>query len=114
MIGGARPAAENADMARKPKIHPPADELEPDEIDAAEAAPDGCNARPTEGAAIKPRRSLAELAAGIPAGQTPKGLTCPKCGCGHLSFENTWDSGGYRRRRRVCRNCGHDFPTTEQ
>lgn len=57
-----------------------------------------------------PRRSLAEMAAdGIPGG-----IVCPRCGCAHSAVVHTWDIDGARRRKRVCRHCGEQFPTTER
>jgi DNA-directed RNA polymerase subunit RPC12/RpoP len=42
------------------------------------------------------------------------GIRCPKCGCRDTRVSYTWDVGGARRRKRVCRNCGREFPTTEK
>ena len=44
----------------------------------------------------------------------PRGLRCPKCGCGHFRVIYTrraW--GGRIVRRRECRNCGRRITTTE-
>ena len=44
----------------------------------------------------------------------PRGLQCPKCGCGHFRVVYTrpvW--GGRIRRRRECRHCGKRITTTE-
>lgn len=85
---------------------------EPDEWDEDGARP----GEDDEGGDEEPRpprrrRTLAEAAAeSAPAG----GLRCPKCGCGHLEVARTWDVRDGRRRKRVCRNCGHEFPTTER
>ena len=47
--------------------------------------------------------------------QQAKGITCPKCGCGH--FEVEWSRNwkvGRRDRKRRCRNCGRTILTVEK
>lgn len=42
------------------------------------------------------------------------GLTCPKCGCGHLDANNSGNlPSGTKRRYRYCRNCGTGFETRQ-
>lgn len=58
------------------------------------------------------RRTLAEAAA---ESENPAaGVRCPVCGCGHTRVAKTWDVDSGRRRRRICRACGTEFPTTER
>jgi hypothetical protein len=45
------------------------------------------------------------------AGSDP--WSCPVCGCkGPHPVQTTWDSGGKRNRRRICRNCGQGLIAT--
>jgi len=81
---------------------PREEEIEP-EIEAETA--------PEQGEKPRKRRTLAELAAdSAPTG----GVCCPRCGCGHSIVKETWDVADGRRRKRVCRHCGHVYPTTER
>jgi len=57
------------------------------------------------------RRTLGAMAADSGSAE---GIRCPHCGCGHSQVLYTWDTGGARRRKRACRNCGREFPTTER
>jgi transcriptional regulator NrdR family protein len=41
------------------------------------------------------------------------GVSCPRCGCGHVPVYYTRRVGKFTRRRRECRHCGHMFTTTE-
>lgn len=53
---------------------------------------------------IKPRRE-----------PEPRGIRCPKCGCGHFEVVYTRKiPGGAIRRRRACRHCGRRVTTTER
>ena len=45
----------------------------------------------------------------------PRGIQCPKCGCGHFEVVYTRRiPGGAIRRRRECRYCGRRVTTTER
>ena len=55
------------------------------------------------------RRTLGEMA----SSQASAGVRCPRCGCGHSMVSYTWDAVEGRRRKRICRNCGRPFCTTE-
>ena len=45
----------------------------------------------------------------------PRGIHCPKCGCGHFEVAYTRRiQGGAIRRRRECRFCGRRILTTER
>ena len=45
----------------------------------------------------------------------PRGLRCPRCGCGHFHVVYTRAAaGGAIRRRRECRHCGRRLTTTER
>lgn len=58
----------------------------------------------------RPLVSLGELST-----KPPTGIRCPQCGCGHFDVLKTVDrQGGYRGRRKVCRNCGHRITTSER
>lgn len=58
----------------------------------------------------RPLVSLSELKT-----KPPSGLRCPKCGCGHFFTTKTDDrQGGYRYRRKECRNCGRRITTSER
>jgi len=47
-------------------------------------------------------------------GDTTRGLSCPKCGCGHFLVVYTRPSRGSKiMRRRECRNCGRRITTFE-
>jgi len=41
------------------------------------------------------------------------GIRCPKCNCRDLRVIQTWHGPGVIKRSRVCRHCGHRFPTRE-
>lgn len=41
-------------------------------------------------------------------------MNCPKCRHDHTRVTDTKDSGRRVRRYRVCRKCGHSFPTLEE
>jgi hypothetical protein len=43
-----------------------------------------------------------------------RGLICKKCGCRDLRVIYTRDRFGGRRRKRRCRNCGHEMWTMER
>lgn len=44
----------------------------------------------------------------------PKGLRCPRCGCGHFRVLYTRRfRGGRLMRRRECRHCGRRMTTHE-
>lgn len=44
----------------------------------------------------------------------PRGIRCPKCGCGHFEVVYTRKiPGGAIRRRRECRHCGRRVTTYE-
>jgi hypothetical protein len=59
-------------------------------------------------------RSLAELADAAAAADGAVGVRCPKCWCRDTRVEYTYDVDGGRRRKRMCRNCGGEFATTEK
>lgn len=45
----------------------------------------------------------------------PRGIRCPKCGCGHFEVVYTRRiPRGAIRRRRQCRHCGRRVTTTER
>lgn len=45
----------------------------------------------------------------------PRGILCPRCGCGHFEVVYTRRiPGGAIRRRRECRHCGRRVTTTER
>lgn len=45
----------------------------------------------------------------------PRGLRCPKCGCGHFRVNYTRPKpDGKLMRRRECRNCGKRVVTLER
>lgn len=45
----------------------------------------------------------------------PRGLVCPKCGCGHFRVIYTRRAyGGIIRRRRECRHCERRITTWER
>ncbi|MGQ0627204.1 MAG: NrdR family transcriptional regulator [Phycisphaerales bacterium] len=45
----------------------------------------------------------------------PKGICCPKCGCGHFEVLYTRATpAGTIRRRRQCRHCGRRVTTSER
>ena len=47
------------------------------------------------------------------AGKDP--WACPRCGCrGPHKVVNSYDAGGERRRRRICRNCGQGLIRTAE
>jgi len=46
--------------------------------------------------------------------QPPRGLECPRCGCGHFEVVKVCQGPGYVRRRRECRHCGRRVTTTER
>lgn len=57
------------------------------------------------------RLSARELAA-VSNGADP--WACPRCGCkGPHRVETTYDAGGQRKRRRICRNCKQLIRTGE-
>ena len=40
---------------------------------------------------------------------------CPRCGCkGPHKVVNSYEAGGERRRRRICRNCGQGLIRTAE
>lgn len=41
-------------------------------------------------------------------------MKCPKCDAGQTRVRETRDRGAEELRRRLCRNCGHNFPTIER
>lgn len=58
---------------------------------------------------MKPRKTLEQLAA---AGN-PDPWACPRCGCkGPHRVANSYEVGGQRKRRRICRNCGQGLIRT--
>jgi transcriptional regulator NrdR family protein len=59
---------------------------------------------------MKPRIPLSQMGR---AGSDP--WACPRCGCkGPHKVVNTYEAGGERRRRRVCRNCGQGLIRTAE
>lgn len=62
----------------------------------------------------KQRKTLAQMsreAAGVEADP----WACPRCGCkGPHKVVNSYEAGGERRRRRVCRNCGQGLIRTAE
>jgi transcriptional regulator NrdR family protein len=49
------------------------------------------------------------------AGQAPRGLECPRCGCRHFRVVYTRAAqGGRIMRRRECRHCGRRITTSER
>lgn len=58
------------------------------------------------------RPSARELAAKCSGGNP---WACPRCGCkGPHKVVNSYDAGGERRRRRICRNCGQGLIKTAE
>lgn len=58
----------------------------------------------------RPLVSLGELVT-----KPAAGIRCPKCGCAHFEVAKVRDrQGGYRTRRKVCRNCGERITTAER
>ena len=52
---------------------------------------------------------------GAPGEPEPRGIRCPKCGCGHFEVVYTRKMpSGEIRRRRECRYCGRRVTTTER
>lgn len=45
---------------------------------------------------------------------TPRGLVCPRCGCGHLPVAYTRHRPGAIVRCRACRHCGKRMITRER
>lgn len=57
------------------------------------------------------RPTARQLAAGS-SGSDP--WACPRCSCkGPHRVETTYDAGGQRKRRRICRNCSQLIRTGE-
>jgi len=53
--------------------------------------------------------------AGQQAGWEPRGLRCPRCGCGHFLVIYTRPKPqGRIMRRRECRHCGRRLTTCEK
>lgn len=47
--------------------------------------------------------------------EKPRGLECPRCGCGHFEVVYTRQvAKGRVMRRRECRHCGRRLTTFEQ
>lgn len=58
-------------------------------------------------------KSMNEMKAEARSGGNP--WACPRCGClGPHRVESTYDAGGERRRRRICRNCGQGLIRTSE
>jgi hypothetical protein len=47
------------------------------------------------------------------AGEADGGIPCAECGCRHSYVIRTEKIGDTVRRKRICRNCGRTFYTTE-
>jgi hypothetical protein len=94
---------------KKPPAPEDIDELEEGADDAEDGGEDAAAEEPTG------RKTLGQMLAETRASEAAAagGIRCPHCGCGHSAVARTWDIGGGRRRKRVCRHCGRDFPTTE-
>jgi transcriptional regulator NrdR family protein len=43
-----------------------------------------------------------------------RGITCPRCGCGHFRTIYTRHRNKHIQRRRECRHCQHRITTREQ
>lgn len=56
------------------------------------------------------RRTYEETVGG---GAVADGIPCAECGCRHSHVVRTAKMGAVIRRTRRCRNCGHEFYTTE-
>lgn len=58
-------------------------------------------------------RPTAEQLAAQAAGNNP--WACPRCGCrGPHRVANSYEAGGERKRRRICRNCGQGLIRTSE
>jgi len=100
-------------MARRKRDKDVADEKpERDDWDVDGSGPGEDEGGDEEPKPPRRRRTLAEAAA--ESADPSAGVRCPKCQCGHSSVADTWDITGGRRRKRICRHCGHEFPTTER
>lgn len=68
---------------------------------------------------MEERRTLQELAS---QSNGDLGLRCPKCHCGHLPGQKTFETlysrplgqRNSKRRKIKCRNCGYEFETAER
>jgi len=49
-----------------------------------------------------------------PPDETPKGVTCPRCGCAELHVVTTRRTPGQIIRYRQCRYCGRRMVTYER
>jgi transcriptional regulator NrdR family protein len=60
---------------------------------------------------VKPRKSLQQMAVD---GSGANPWACPRCLCpGPHDVKNSYEAGGVRKRRRVCRNCKQLIRTGE-
>lgn len=48
------------------------------------------------------------------AADKPRGICCPKCGCGHFVLVKITHRKTHIQRRRECRHCGHRVTTSER